>query len=91
LPDGRKAHHARGIEYLDTAIINRIEMLTTGIRTEIGIKIYGSDLNELERLSKEVASVVQTVKGASNVSPEPLTDNLILTLKLTGKPPPATA
>ncbi len=27
-------------------IINRIEMLTTGIRTEIGVKIYGSDLAE---------------------------------------------
>jgi len=35
--DGRKAHHARGIEYLDTADINRIE-LTTGIRTEIASK-----------------------------------------------------
>src|SRR5262244_2551769 len=36
-------------------IINRIEMLTTGIRTEVGVKIYGSDLNELERRSREVA------------------------------------
>jgi copper/silver efflux system protein len=54
-------------------IINRIEMLTTGIRTEIGVKIYGSDLAELERRSREVASVLQTVPGAANVSPEPLT------------------
>jgi Cu(I)/Ag(I) efflux system membrane protein CusA/SilA len=54
-------------------IINRIEMLTTGIRTEIGVKIYGSDLTELERRSREVASVLQTVPGAANVSPEPLT------------------
>ncbi len=63
-------------------IINRIEMLTTGIRTEIGIKIYGSDLNELERLSKEVATVVQTVKGASNVSPEPLTGQPYIDIKI---------
>ena len=54
-------------------IINRIEMLTTGIRTEVGVKIYGSDLNELEKRSREVASVLQTVPGAANVSPEPLT------------------
>src|SRR3989454_5672221 len=54
-------------------IINRIEMLTTGIRTEVGVKIYGSDLNELEKHSREVASVLQTVPGAANVSPEPLT------------------
>lgn len=54
-------------------IINRIEMLTTGIRTQIGVKIYGSDLNQLERLSHEVAAALRTVPGAGNVSPEPLT------------------
>ncbi len=54
-------------------IINRIEMLTTGIRTQIGVKIFGSDLNQLERLSLEVAAALRSVPGASNVSPEPLT------------------
>ena len=29
-------------------IINRIDMLTTGIRSEVGVKIFGADLNELE-------------------------------------------
>src|SRR5262245_65567391 len=54
-------------------IINRIEMLTTGIRTEIGVKVFGGDLNELERLSREVAAVLREVPGTANVSPEPLT------------------
>src|SRR5215510_7177716 len=54
-------------------IINRIEMLTTGIRTQIGVKVFGSDLNELERLSHEVAATLRSVQGAANVSPEPLT------------------
>ncbi len=54
-------------------IINRIEMLTTGIRTEIGVKIFGSDLNELERLSHEVANALRQIPGAANASPEPLT------------------
>src|SRR5262247_134283 len=54
-------------------IINRIEMLTTGIRTQIGVKIFGSDLSELERLSHEVAATLRNVPGAANVSPEPLT------------------
>ncbi len=54
-------------------IINRIEMLSTGIRTEIGVKIYGSDLRELERLSREVTEALKAVPGASNVSPEPIT------------------
>lgn len=54
-------------------IINRIEMLSTGIRTELGLKIFGSDLKELERLSHESAEALRSVKGAGNVSPEPLT------------------
>jgi Cu(I)/Ag(I) efflux system membrane protein CusA/SilA len=54
-------------------IINRIEMLSTGIRTEVGVKIYGSDLYELERRSREVAEVLRTIPGAGNVSPEPIT------------------
>lgn len=54
-------------------IINRIEMLSTGIRTEVGLKIFGSDLKELERLSREAADALSTVRGAGNVSPEPLT------------------
>jgi copper/silver efflux system protein len=63
-------------------IINRIEMLTTGIRTEIGVKIYGSDLSEIERRSREVASVLQTVPGAANVSPEPLTGQPYIDIKI---------
>jgi copper/silver efflux system protein len=63
-------------------IINRIEMLTTGIRTEIGVKIYGSDLAEIERRSREVATVLQTVPGAANVSPEPLTGQPYIDIKI---------
>jgi Cu(I)/Ag(I) efflux system membrane protein CusA/SilA len=63
-------------------IINRIEMLTTGIRTQIGVKIFGSDLNELERLSREVAAVLRDVPGAANVSPEPLTGAPYIDIKI---------
>jgi Cu(I)/Ag(I) efflux system membrane protein CusA/SilA len=63
-------------------IINRIEMLTTGIRTQIGVKIFGSDLNELERLSREVAAVLRDVPGAANVSPEPLTGVPYIDIKI---------
>ena len=54
-------------------IKNRIEMLSTGIRTEVGIKVFGSDIDELERRSREVASTIQTVRGAANVYPEQIT------------------
>ncbi|MDO9285778.1 MAG: CusA/CzcA family heavy metal efflux RND transporter, partial [Aquabacterium sp.] len=39
----------------------RIDMLSTGIRTPIGIKVFGKDLVEMERLAKEIEAVVKTV------------------------------
>jgi copper/silver efflux system protein len=45
----------------------RIGMISTGIRTPVGIKIFGSDQDELERLSGKVARVVETVPGARGV------------------------
>ena len=40
-------------------IINRIDMLTTGIRSEVGVKIFGADLTVLEDLARRVADVVR--------------------------------
>lgn len=51
-------------------IINRIEMLATGIRSEIGVKIFGNDLKTLEKLSNEVAAAITTIDGAKDVYPE---------------------
>ncbi|HEX7579142.1 MAG TPA: efflux RND transporter permease subunit, partial [Thermoanaerobaculia bacterium] len=39
----------------------RIDMLSTGIRTPIGIKIFGADLTEIERIGKDVESAVRTI------------------------------
>ncbi len=44
-------------------IKGRIDMLATGIRTPVGVKIFGPDLAELERLAKEVEAAVQMVPG----------------------------
>jgi copper/silver efflux system protein len=44
-------------------IRNRIDMLTTGIRTPVGIKIFGSDLKTIEKIGTEIESVVRTVPG----------------------------
>jgi Cu(I)/Ag(I) efflux system membrane protein CusA/SilA len=63
-------------------IINRIEMLSTGIRTELGLKIFGGDLKELERLSREAATALREVRGAGNVSPEPLTGQPYIDIKI---------
>jgi Cu(I)/Ag(I) efflux system membrane protein CusA/SilA len=51
-------------------IINRIEMLSTGMRSQVGVKIFGNDLATLEKVSRQVAEVVQKVPGAADVYPE---------------------
>jgi Cu(I)/Ag(I) efflux system membrane protein CusA/SilA len=51
-------------------IINRIEMLSTGIRSQVGIKVFGNDLKTLEEISRQIADAVKTVPGAADVYPE---------------------
>ena len=51
-------------------IKTRIDMLSTGIKTPVGIKIAGPDLAELERVGKEVESVVRQVPGTLSVYAE---------------------
>jgi Cu(I)/Ag(I) efflux system membrane protein CusA/SilA len=51
-------------------IIGRIDMLATGIRTPVGIKIFGPDLAELERIGKEVERSVQMVPGTRSAFAE---------------------
>lgn len=63
-------------------IINRIDMLTTGIRSEVGVKILGADLGVLDRLAREVGDVVRTVPGAANVYPEPVTSGQYLNIRV---------
>ncbi|HYU36106.1 MAG TPA: efflux RND transporter permease subunit [Thermoanaerobaculia bacterium] len=51
-------------------IRNRIDMLATGIPTQVGVKIFGPDLAVLERAANEVAEAVRSVRGAADVYPE---------------------
>jgi copper/silver efflux system protein len=51
-------------------IKNRIDMLATGIKTPVGIKVAGSDLRELERIASEIEVVVKRVPGTSSVFAE---------------------
>src|SRR5207249_2517198 len=54
-------------------IINRINMLTTGIRSEVGVKVFGNDLKVLEERARAVAEVLRGVRGAADVYPEQVT------------------
>jgi Cu(I)/Ag(I) efflux system membrane protein CusA/SilA len=51
----------------------RIDMLSTGIRTPIGVKVFGKDLGEMERLAKEIEAVVKQVPGTTSAFAERLT------------------
>jgi len=48
----------------------RIDMLSTGIRTPVGIKIFGTDLVEMEKTAREVEAVVRAVPGTSSAYAE---------------------
>jgi len=48
----------------------RIDMLSTGVRTPVGIKILGRDLDEIERLGKELEPILQAVPGTRSVFAE---------------------
>jgi Cu(I)/Ag(I) efflux system membrane protein CusA/SilA len=51
-------------------IRNRIDMLSTGIRTQIGIKVFGPDLQVIEQLSNQIKNVVRQIPGATDVYAE---------------------
>jgi Cu(I)/Ag(I) efflux system membrane protein CusA/SilA len=51
-------------------IINRVDMLATGVRTMIGVKVYGDDLDKIQRVSDEIAAVLRKIPGAVDVVPD---------------------
>ncbi|MDG0855861.1 efflux RND transporter permease subunit [Roseateles puraquae] len=59
----------------------RIDMLSTGIRTPIGIKVFGKDLGEMERLAKQIEAVVKTVPGTTSAFAERLTGGSYLNIE----------
>ena len=59
----------------------RIDMLSTGIRTPIGIKVFGKDLDEMEKLAKQIEAVVKTVPGTSSAFAERITGGFYLNIE----------
>ena len=56
----------------------RTDMLSTGIRTPIGIKVFGTDLAEMEKLAKQIERVVRKVPGTTSAYAERLTGGYYL-------------
>ena len=51
-------------------IKSRIDMLSTGIRTPVGVKVIGTDLVEIDKLAKQVEQVIKAVPGTSSAYAE---------------------
>lgn len=66
-------------------IINRINMLSTGIRTDVGIKVYGQNLDSIFSLSQEVQRAVKGVPGLADLYAEQLTGGKYLELQIKRK------
>src|SRR5207237_10782199 len=47
-------------------IQNRVDMLSTGVRTQIGVKVFGPDLPTIDRVCKEVEQAIKPISGALN-------------------------
>ncbi len=63
-------------------IRNRIDMLTTGIRTPVGIKIFGPDLKQIEEIGKHIEMAAKEVSGTRSVYAERVTGGYFLDFQI---------
>lgn len=63
-------------------IINRINMLSTGIRTDVGVKVYGQDLDSINRFAQQIKSALTGVDGVKDLYIEPITGGKYLDIKI---------
>jgi Cu(I)/Ag(I) efflux system membrane protein CusA/SilA len=53
-------------------IANRVDMLSTGVRTQIGVKVFGPELQTIDRVCKQIEQALKPIKGAQYVIAEPI-------------------
>lgn len=63
-------------------IENRILMLYTGIRAQVGVKIYGDNLEKIQQKAFEVEKLINTIDGAAGVSPSRVQGKPYLNIKV---------
>ena len=61
-------------------IINRINMLATGIRTDVGVKIYGQNLDTIAKVSDRVKKALEGTSGVSDLYVDPITGGKYLAI-----------
>jgi len=75
--------HIPGVSNIWTQPIrNRIDMLSTGIRTQVGVKVFGPDLKVIEQKSEEIEQVLRRVPGAVDLYAERITGAPYLEIKV---------
>jgi len=67
---------------MNQPIAQRVDEMLTGVRSQLAIKIFGDDLNELKRLSEQVAMIVKTVPGARDIRVDRLSGQQTLTIDI---------
>jgi len=63
-------------------IINRINMLSTGIRTDVGLKVYGQDLDTIYALSSRMKKALEGVPGVKDLYVDPITGGKFLDIQV---------
>lgn len=63
-------------------IINRINMLSTGVRTDIGVKVYGQNLDTIYELSRKIESSLKGIDGLADLYVEQLTGGKYLDVQI---------
>jgi Cu(I)/Ag(I) efflux system membrane protein CusA/SilA len=63
-------------------IINRINMLSTGIRTDVGLKVYGQNLDTLYALSTKMKQALQGLNGIKDLYVDPITGGRYLDIQI---------
>lgn len=63
-------------------IINRINMLATGIRTDVGVKVYGQNLDSIATVSERVKQALESVPGVKDLYVDPVTGGKYLTIDI---------
>ncbi len=63
-------------------IQNRVDMLATGVNTEIGVRVLGADLDAVVQASEDIARVLRTVPGAADVVADPIRGKGYLDVRL---------
>ena len=63
-------------------IINRINMLSTGIRTDVGLKIYGQNLDTINVLATQMKQALQGVSGVKDLYVDPITGGKYLDIQV---------